>query len=198
VSDRPAGRGLGPAPAAAETGALGMAVFIISLSMLFAASVFIYLLMRHMHQPWPPAGFPALPRSLWLSTLDILATSFGVHMAVLAARRDDQAGLRRSLVTTLALGVGFLGLQAFAWQSIWRQVVVLDDPSRSYLTMFYAMTGLHALHVVGGLVPLVLVTIHAYQDLYGPRKNAAVRYTAMYWHFLDAVWCVLFVVVYLL
>jgi cytochrome c oxidase subunit III len=60
------------------------------------------------------------------------------------------------------------------------------------------MTGLHALHVVGGLVPLALVTIAAFQDMYGPKKNAAIRYTAMYWHFLDAVWCVLFVVVYLM
>ena len=55
-----------------DAGALGMIVFIVALSMFFAASMAVYLLMRQMHQPWPPRGFPALPASLWLSTLDIL------------------------------------------------------------------------------------------------------------------------------
>jgi cytochrome c oxidase subunit 3 len=61
--------------------------------------------------------------------------------------------------------------------------------------MFFAITGLHAVHVLGGLVPLVMVTIAAYQGTYGRKKNAAVRYTAIYWHF---VWCAVFTVVYLL
>ena len=64
--------------------------------------------------------------------------------------------------------------------------------------MFYALTGLHAVHVLGGLVPLMIVTVAAYQGMYGRRKNAAVRYTAIYWHFLTAVWCAVFTVVYLL
>ena len=47
------------------------------------------------------------------------------------------------------------------------------------------MTGLHAVHVLGGLVPLAMVTVAAYQGMYGRKKHAAVRYTAVYWHFLD-------------
>ena len=64
--------------------------------------------------------------------------------------------------------------------------------------MFYAMTGLHAVHVLGGLVPLVMVTVAAFQGMYGRKRHAAVRYTAIYWHFLAAVWCAVFTVVYLL
>jgi len=175
-----------------------MVVFIVALSMFFAASIVVYLLMRQIHQPWPPRGFPALPATLWLSTLDIVFSSITIQGAVLAARRDDKTGLQRNLVATLLLGLGFLGLQSYAWYKIWRQVAVPADLASTYLKMFYAMTGLHAVHVLGGLVPLVMVTIAAYQGVYGRKKNAAVRYTAIYWHFLDAVWCAVFTVVYVL
>ena len=197
MSDRPEGRGSASPPL--DAGALGMMVFIVALSMFFAASIAIYLLMRQMHQPWPPRGFPALPATLWLSTLDIVFSSITIQGAVLAARRDDKIGLRRNLVATLLLGLGFLSLQVYAWYVIWKQVVgVAADISSTYLKMFYAITGLHAVHVLGGLVPLVMVTVAAYQGMYGRKKNAAVRYTAIYWHFLDAVWCAVFTVVYLL
>ena len=102
------------------------------------------------------------------------------------------------LVATLVLAVGFLGLQSYAWYTIWPQVAAVAAPGSSYLKMFYMMTGLHAAHVVGGLVPLVIVTAAAYKGMYGRKKNAGVRFTAIYWHFLDVVWCVIFVVVYLL
>jgi cytochrome c oxidase subunit 3 len=167
--------------------------------MFFAAGIAVYLIMRQMHQPWPPPGFPALPASLWLSTLDIILASVTIHGAVLAAGRDDKPGLRRALVATLLLGLGFLGLQSYAWYKIWTQVAaVAAAGSSSYLKMFYALTGLHAVHVVGGLVPLAMITVAAYRGTYDRTKNAAVRHTAVYWHFLDAVWCVVFVVVYLL
>ena len=188
----------GPAAPPINAGELGMAAFIAALSSFFAASIVIYLLMRRMHQPWPPAGFPALPSTLWLSTLAIVFASVTMHGAVLAARRDDTIGLQRNLAATLILGLGFLGLQSYAWYAIWRQVAAVAGLGSAYLKMFYLMTGLHAAHVLGGLVPLAMVTVAAYQCMYGRKKNAAVRYTALYWHFLDAVWCAIFIVVYLI
>ena len=200
MSDRPLSRDSGPAgsPPQFEAGRLGMMVLIAALSMFFAAGIVIYLLMRHMHQPWPPRGFPALPESLWLSTLDIVVSRITIQGAVLAARRNDKPGLQRYLAATLALGLGFLGLQSYAWQKIWTQVAASAEGSSAYLKMFYAMTGLHAVHVLGGLVPLGVVTVAAFQGMYGRKRNAAVRYTAIYWHFLAAVWCAVFTVVYLL
>jgi cytochrome c oxidase subunit III len=187
-----------PVPIPASAGALGMTVFITALSMFFLAGIAIYLLMRRMHQPWPPTDFPALPASLWLSTLDIVCTSITIQGAVLAARRGDTTGLQRNLLVTLVLGLGFLGLQSYAWYAIWRQVAAVAGTGSAYLKMFYMLTGLHAAHVLGGLVPLVIITIAAFRGLYSRRKNAAIRHTAVYWHFLDAAWCGIFVVVYLL
>jgi cytochrome c oxidase subunit 3 len=212
VSDRPFGnggnfgggdRGAVPLPLSAQqassAGDLGMVIFIAALSVFFLAGIAIYLLMRHMHHPWPPADFPALPSSLWLSTLDILFTSITVQGAVLAARRGDALGLRRNLLATLFLALGFLGLQSYAWWKVWPHVALFaGQAGSSYLTMFYFVTGLHAAHVLGGLVPLAIVTVRAYRGLYGRRNTAAVRHTALYWHFLDVVWCAIFVVVYLM
>jgi cytochrome c oxidase subunit 3 len=181
-----------------DAGMLGIVIFIIALTSLFGATIVIYLLVRHMHQPWPPPGFPALPSSLWLSTLDILFVSITMQGAVVAARRDDAIGLKRNLVATLVLVSGFLCLQSYAWYVIWRQVAAAPQLSSTYVKMFYILTGLHAAHVIGGIVPLVMVAVAAYQGMYGRKKSAAVRYTAIYWHFLDIVWCAMFVVIYLL
>ena len=199
MSDRPISPGAaGPAGSPpSDIGTMGMRVLIVALSMFFAASIAVYFLMRQIHRPWPPRGFPALPATLWLSTVDIVLGSITIQGAVRAARRGDHAALQGNLAASLALGLGFLGLQSYAWHAMWRQVAAADRSS-TYLEMFYALTGLHALHVLGGLAPLVLVTIAAFQGMYGPKKNAAVRYTAIYWHFLAAVWCVLFAVVYVL
>ena len=190
--------GPGGSPPPLDAGALGMMVLVVALSMFFGASIVVYLLMRQIHQPWPPQGFPALPTTLWLSTLDIVFSSITMQGAVLAARRGDKVGLQRNLVATLLVGMGFLGLQSYAWYAIWMQVAVAADLSSTYLKMFYLMTGLHAVHVVGGLVPLAIITVAAYLGRYGRKKHAAVRYTAIYWHFLAAVWCAVFTVVYLL
>ena len=202
MSDRPGNLDssgpVGSPPLQFDAGRLGMMVLIVALSMFFAASIVVYLVMRQIHRPWPPRGFPALPASLWLSTLDIVCSSIAMQGAVLAARRGNKVGLQRNLVATLVLGLGFLGLQSYAWHKIWTQVAVAADLSSTYLEMFYLMTGLHAVHVVGGLVPLVVVTVAAYRGMYGRKKHAAVRYTATYWHFLAAVWCAVFTVVYLL
>ncbi len=197
MSERPGPRGPSSGAPPLDAGTLGMIVFVVALSMFFVASVAVYLVMRQIHQPWPPRGFPALPASLWLSTADIAFGSVMIHGAVRAARRGSQVGMQWNLLASLALALGFLGLQSYAWYAIWTQVVAADRSS-TYLEMFYALTGLHAVHVLGGLGPLAIVTVAAFSGRYSRKKNAAVRYTAIYWHFLAAVWCVIFTVVYVM
>jgi len=188
AADRPAVSG--------DAGTLAMGLFLASLGMLFAASLVAYAVIRSRHQPWPPPGFPALPGSLWLSTLVILSASFTVQRAWLAARRGSDAVLRRNLLGTLLLGLLFLGLQAWAWWGIWSQMTG-SQQAGPYIKLFYTLTGLHAAHVLGGLGPLAFVFRRARAGVYRPGEHAGVRYCALYWHFLGAVWCVLFVAVYL-
>jgi cytochrome c oxidase subunit 3 len=171
-----------------------MYMLVLSLSMLFAGAMAAYLLIRSTHQPWPPPGFPSLPRTLWLSTLAIVLSSLTIHRAVKAVDRDDPPALNRALVFTLGLGVTFLALQMLAWWQIVRQL----DPAAGvsqYLKLFYVLSGLHAVHVLGGLGPLAVVTGRALAGRYGCGRSGGVHYSAIYWHFLGAVWCMVFLVV---
>jgi cytochrome c oxidase subunit III len=180
-----------------DAGTMGMYLFVAALGMLFAGSIVGYLAIRAAHQPWPPPGFPVLPRSLWLSTLCILLCSLTIHRALRAVRGGNLSALQRTLALTLLLGIAFLALQTFAWWQIVRQISQPSESVGPYLRLFYVLTGLHAAHVLAGLGTLAIVTRRAFSGRYSPDRYAGIRYSAIYWHFLDAVWCVLFVVVYL-
>jgi cytochrome c oxidase subunit 3 len=177
-------------------GTMGMYMLVLSLGVLFAAGMVAYLAIRSGHEPWPPPEMPALPRSLWLSTLAILAVSVAIQRALGAARRGDQPALKRNLALTLSLGLAFLALQAFAWLRVFDQIGQSPAGMGQFVKLFYVLTGLHALHVLGGLAPLAAVTGRALAGRYAPDRHAGVRYQAIYWHFLDAVWCLMFVVIY--
>ncbi len=172
-------------------GRFGMLIFIASLAMIFAAAILGFLVVRLEDDgSWPPPGMPALPGSLLLSTLILIASSVTFLGATNGLRRDDERGLVRWLTTTLVLALAFLAVQTFAW---WDLVGRGMDFSRHlYAWTFYFLTGLHAVHVLGGMIPLWIVT----RRVRGGDRSASVRrgvvYTAMYWHFLDVAWVVLY------
>jgi cytochrome c oxidase subunit III len=181
-----------------DAGMMGMYLLIAALGMLFAASVVGYFVIRSQHQPWPPPGFPVLPRTLWLSTLLIVLASVAIQRALSAAHRGQQGPMRSDLVLSLLLGIAFLASQSTAWWQIMSQVTQPSENAGPYLKLFYVLTGLHAAHVLVGLATLAVVTARAFSGRYTADRHSGIRYSAVYWHFLDAVWCVLFVVVYLI
>ena len=183
------------APVDLSTGKLGMRLLIASLAMLFAASITGYIVVRTRAEVWPPAGMPALPSGLWLSTLLIVLSSVTMAWAVAGIRRDRQRPLRLGLLLTFLLGLAFLASQTVNWFGL---VAANVRPGANlYAFTFFLLTWLHALHVVGGLVPLGLVTARAWRGGYTAGFHPGVEYTAMYWHFLDVVWLVLFAVLFL-
>ncbi|MBZ5641015.1 MAG: cytochrome c oxidase subunit 3 [Acidobacteriia bacterium] len=172
------------------TGLLGMKLLVLALSMLFAASIFGYLVIRSRAPVWPPPGVPRLPSALWISTLIIVISSFTMQGAVRAARRNRQAALRAGMVLTTLLGAAFLVSQTLNWFAL--VAANLTARTNLYGFTFYMLTGLHAAHVVGGLVPLAIVTARAWAGRYTAVAHAGVAYCAVYWHFLAAVWIVMF------
>lgn len=176
-------------------GTFGMAVLILSLSMLFSASMAAYMFIRSHTENWGRA-MPHLPRSLWLSTLIIVLASVTIQRAHGAVRRGQDRRLTSNLTATFVIGVVFLLLQTFNWWEFY-QAIRHIDLSGAYLGMFFVLTGLHAAHVVGGLIPLGIVIGRAGRGRYSPNFHPGVRYLAIYWHFLDAVWVALFCVLYL-
>ncbi len=171
-----------------------MRLFLLSLGILFGATVIGYISIRLLaiHEP---LDLPPLPGGLWLSTVVLVASSVTIQRAVVAVRQGRPGAMRVGLASTTALGVTFLIVQATCWIA-WAEPMrasLQQSEQRFLLTAFYVLTGLHALHVVGGLVPLIVITRRAFAGRDPDPQHAGVIYTAMYWHFLDAVWLVLFV-----
>ena len=182
-------------PAPLATGRLGMRLLLLALGVLFAATLSGYLAIRGRAEAWPPPGVPRLPGTLWISTVLIVASSFSVQWAVRGIRRGLQGPLRLGLALTAALGVAFLVSQTLNWFGL--VAINFTAKTNLYGFLFYLLTALHAVHVLGGLVPLGGVTACAYKGQYTAERHNPVEYTAMYWHFLDVVWLVLFAVLLL-
>lgn len=189
-----------PSPGA---GLFGLVVFLLSLASLFAATLVAYWAVRLDAPSWPPPGAPGLPRVLWASTAALLASSATMHAAWLGARRGSAGLLRGGLVLTSALGLVFLVLQASGWHTLQGELGFVPpaqlDPSghvhgvRHFAGTFYLLTALHAAHVVGGLIPLLVTTGRALRGAYSPARRQGVTLCAVYWHFLEAVWLIIFV-----
>lgn len=182
-----------PVPGA---GPFGLALLLLSLLVLFGSSLVGYFFVRASAGEWPPRGLPPLPPLLWAATGALVLVSVAVHLALSAARRDEQGRLVRSLFAAAGLGTLFLALQALNW---WEYRAPLeaahardDTGGVRWLGQFYVLTALHALHVVAGLIPLWVTAVRARAGRYGPRERTGPLLCAMYWHFLDAVWLVIF------
>jgi cytochrome c oxidase subunit III len=145
------------------------------------------------------ADFPPI---LWLSTIVVLGASLTIQLAVRSVEREKLDRLTFWSRITLLLGLIFCGLQLPAMISLLRshdRYVALAVPGQTINAIFgliFCLVLLHALHVLGGLVHLVLVERGATARRYDHESHAPVKNAALYWHFLDIVWLFLFATLY--
>ena len=177
-----------PAPG---SGMFGMVLFLASLSMLFAASMVAYVLIRIRADEWRPEGVRFLPHGVWVSTLLLVGVSWYVQRALNSVRGGQLQRLVPSLTATLALSVGFVLVQV--WNGFQFHDAEMLYGTSLYGFTFYMLTGLHAAHVIGGLVGQAWVLHRARQGAYSWAYYPGVRYMAVYWHYLGVVWLVLIV-----
>ncbi len=178
-----------------STGQLGMIIFLVSLGVLFAGTMAAYLIVRFNNDTWRTVEQPGLPLGLLGSTALILGASVTLQRAVSAIRKNNQDALLRWLVATFVLAVGFIVGQLINWLTLVRQDMAPNSKSL-YAFTFYMLTGVHALHVVGGFVPLGICVRNAYRGTYSSLAHRGLRYCAQYWHFLDVVWIVMLTVMW--
>jgi cytochrome c oxidase subunit 3 len=169
-----------------------MWIFLAALTVLFLAAIVGYLAVRLRAPDWPPPGMPRLPSGLWLATFALLLGSVTIHRAHRAIRLGERAASTRWLQATVALAFTFLSVQSWNWWGLVR--LHLTAVSNLYAFTFFMLTGLHAAHVIGGVALLAVVLVRAIRGRYGSGYYAGVTYAAMYWHFLDAIWLLLFAV----
>lgn len=179
---------------------IGMWLFLASLGMLFAASMLGYYLIRFTGAQSPALGVVSLSPLLWVSSVLILASSFTIHRALVAVRRERQTALKFWLLATLVLSLVFCIVQVPALGKLLAQ----HSENRGVAGgiqlygLIFVLILLHAAHVVGGLMYLLSVTLQAYAGKYDHEHYMGVKHAVLYWHFLDIVWIVMFLSMYFL
>jgi cytochrome c oxidase subunit III len=182
---------------AAATAWLGMVLFLASWSMLFAALFAAYGVLRLRAPAWPPPETPELPVLLpGANTLAIVASSVAMLAALRSARSGRIATVLPAAASALALGGIFIGGQAALWMKLWRSG--LQPADGLFASVFYGLTAFHALHVLVGLGGLGWVVARAAKASFGPSRHLGLRLWAGYWHFVGAIWVLLYVTVFVL
>jgi cytochrome c oxidase subunit 3 len=163
--------------------------------MLFTAFTSAYVVRQGLSQDWTSTDLPSI---VWWNSLILLASSGAMEMARRKARGiagrsrsgmvawpDLSGSLRRWLLVTSVLGMGFLAGQIEAWRQLARKGIYLaTNPSSSF---FYLLTATHGLHLLGGVAALLAITALVARRL-TPGRRTGVAVTAIYWHFMDLLW----------
>jgi cytochrome c oxidase subunit 3 len=174
---------------------IGMWVAMASIVMLFVSLTSAYILRQSRGLSEAHDWFPLhMPRVLWLTTSLLLASSVTIELARRSLRRSRYGAFRLFISVTALLGLGFLAGQLRAWLVLVAQgVYVYSHPHSSF---FYILTSLHALHLFGGLIALLIVTVAALRMRITRSKRNAVDVTVLYWHFMDVLWIYLLVLLF--
>jgi cytochrome c oxidase subunit III len=130
-------------------------------------------------------------------TICLLSSSLTIHLASKLLERGKRAGFLGLWFLTIVLG----GLFLFGTGQEWHRLIYehgLTISTNLFGTTYYSLVGLHAFHVTAGLLMLTIVLLFALAGRVGHEQSARVGVLSMYWHFVDAVWVVVFTVVYVL
>ncbi|MGD0462444.1 MAG: cytochrome c oxidase subunit 3 [Tepidisphaeraceae bacterium] len=177
--------------------AIGMWLFLAALGMLFLSSMLLYVLMRLRvfgRISDEPIHMPVLA---WGSTAVLLAGSFSIHWAVSAIRLERLGVCLKYLYLTCGIAVLFLVIQSPCMARVLEAHRAIEaktasgSPVSLYGLVFFLIL-VHALHVVGAIVALGIVTFNAHRRKYDHENYMGVQFAARYWHFLDVVWVGMF------
>jgi cytochrome c oxidase subunit 3 len=203
-----------------EAGTLGMWVFLVTEIMFFGGMFFAYTLYRTKY----PAAFASASNHLSLplgaiNTAVLIFSSFTMALAVYSAQTGKRRNQVVCLALTILLGLTFLGIKAVEYHDKYvdhlipgrlipgrpfdaSDVHLLPGAAKQNVEMFYwiyfAMTGMHAVHMIIGVGLLSVILFFAARGKYGPEYHNPVEISGLYWHFVDIIWIFLFPLLYLL
>jgi cytochrome c oxidase subunit 3/cytochrome o ubiquinol oxidase subunit 3 len=173
----------------------GMATFLVSEVAFFSTLVVAYVAFVGRDTSGPT---PAEALSLTLAagtTVCLLASSVAIHAAERALARTEQAMFCALLAATIALGIAFLAGTAWEWYGLVAHEQ-LTISRNLFGTTFYTLVGFHALHVTGGVTAMLIVLALGLAGKVTHKNSRGVKLVGWYWHFVDVVWIVVFLVVY--
>ena len=188
----------GPPPAhrssRVEPPVLGMLLFIISEVMIFGAFFTAYFFIRVVtHDPWPAPGTKIPTAATGVNTAILMVSSLTIHWALVSIKKGNRYGLKAGMVLTFLLGLSFLFLQVNEYVHLgWAP----HDSAQA--TIFYSLTGLHGAHVFVGLCALLIVSIRSFRGHYSPEHHQGMEVPGIYWHFVDGMWIIVYLALYVL
>jgi cytochrome c oxidase subunit 3 len=143
--------------------------------------------------PWPAPGtdIPVLVAAV--NTAVLVSSSFTMHWATVSAKNGNRQAMRAGLFATFFLGLTFLSVQINEYIHLgW------SPQNHAQGTIFYGLTGLHGAHVTVGLMLLSMVTIRSFRGHYSAEAHRGMEVPGIYWHFVDVMWIIVFLTVYII
>jgi cytochrome c oxidase subunit 3 len=201
-----------------DAASLGMWLFLATEIMFFGGMFCAYLIYRF----WYYNEFAAGSRSLdiWLGTINtavLICSSLTVALGVRAAQMGKRKLLVILLLLTIVFGFAFLGIKGVEWYDKYEehhipgnsfnvdklakaypQIHIDQQHEQIYFSLYFAMTGLHALHMIIGVGIFTFLTYYAWRGRYTPKYYTPIEMGGLYWHFVDIVWIYLFPLLYLI
>lgn len=173
-------------------------VFLIASEIVFFANLIVaYLYLRVRAGEWPPPNTPELGVTFAMAnTVILLCSALPMHGAHLAIRRGDRRGMTIGLGLAVLLGTIFMLGQAYEYNHLYHEGFTLETGTIG--STFFALTGFHGAHVLVGIILMAVCFVRSLGGAFNREHHFAVESAAMYWHFVDAVWIIVFAVVYLL
>lgn len=179
---------------------LGIWLFLASEVMLFGSLFSAYVLLRTGAESWPVQSSILNVPLATLNTIILISSSVTMVLSWAALKMHDLPKFKRYMGITFLCGVGFMVVKGFEYGSKFAHVPPLLPSTDNFLGIYFLLTGLHGLHVLGGMI------VNGYLWLPGTKMWAVepekftnrVEVAGLYWHFVDLVWIFLFPILYLL
>ncbi len=206
-----------------EASSFGMWLFLLTEVMFFGGMFTAYLIYRNWYYPAFVVGSHQL--SIVLGTINtavLICSSFTMAMGVYSAEMKQRKALVGWLLATIVLGFVFLGIKADEYHEKWEKHHVpglnfsiqefthptnpeekalpadMAQKTQVYFSLYFAMTGMHALHMVVGISILLVLVVRAWAGAYTQGHMTTIENFGLYWHFVDIVWIFLFPLLYLI
>ncbi len=177
-------------PSSLSLNRLGLWLFMISESMIFLILLFSRFYLFGVGHPEELSQLVGL-----VVTVVLLLSSLTAYQAEVAAAHGDRTALLRNLLLTIVLGTAFLiGVVGVEWPEALHGGIT---PQSGFGIAYFSMTGMHAFHVLTGVLLLIVVYLNARRGAYSPESHWGVEGTVKYWHFVDLVWVFFYPALYL-
>jgi cytochrome c oxidase subunit 3 len=197
-----------------EAATLGMWAFLATEVMFVGGALLAYTIYRFYY---PYAFAAASGQESWLigaiNTGVLLCSSLTMALAVHAAQTNNSRGCVRFLLTTVCLGLIFVGIKGYEYSHLFQEHLVptlglwnpdpahiapeYARPARIFFSFYFGLTGLHALHMLIGVVVILVIARQAARDRFSAHYYHPVEGIGLYWHFVDIVWIFLYPLLYL-